>query len=248
MRIACITIIILKGINMKKIILFLILSSLSFSLIAGIKFTPIQLYLGNKGKQQRSATVVVESSGVDSVKIFELSAVKWEQNEKGEDVLVEEKNILFNPKIFELKPESKQIVRVGFSQPFSSQDLEKEQTWRVIFNEVTPVLDDEAINFQFNFSLPLFVGKQDKTNLDVKLRTENNNMLVDVKNMSKSHAQITDIKLVDSNNKDLIQKSFNRYLLIGQKYTFDLGVMNNKHNDRIKVKIKTDKDGDLLEY
>ena len=55
------------------------------------------------------------------------------------------------------------------------------------------------------------MGKQDKTNLDVKLRSENNSMLVDVKNMSKSHAQITDIKLVDSNNKDLMQKSFNRY-------------------------------------
>lgn len=245
---ACTTIIIIKGINMRKIVLFLVLSSLSFSLFAGIKFTPIQLYLGDKGKPQRSTTVVVESSGFDRAKIFELSAVKWDKNEKGEDILVDEKNILFNPKIFELKPESKQIVRVGFSQPFTKEELEKEKTWRVIFNEVTPISEGEAINFQFNFSLPLFVGKQDKTNLDVKLRSENNSMLVDVKNMSKSHAQITDIKLVDSNNKDLMQKSFNRYLLTGQKYTFDMGMVKNKQNDKIKVKIKTDKDGDLLEY
>lgn len=33
---------------MRKIVLFLVLSSLSFSLFAGIKFTPIQLYLGDK--------------------------------------------------------------------------------------------------------------------------------------------------------------------------------------------------------
>lgn len=248
MQMACTTIINNKGINMHKIVLFLILSSLTCPLFAGIKFTPIQLYLGNKSKQQRSATVVVESSDVSRAKIFELSAVKWEQNEKGEDILVEEKNILFNPKIFELKPESKQIVRVGFIQPFSNQDLEKEQTWRVIFNEVTPITEDEAINFQFNFSLPLFVGKQDKTNLDVKLKSENNNMIVDVKNLAKSHAQITNIKLVDSNNKELVQRNVNRYLLIGQKYTFDLGTVNHKQNEKIKVKIKTDKDGDLLEY
>lgn len=136
----------------------------------------------------------------------------------------------------------------GLVNPLRRKSWEKEKTWRVIFNEVTPVSEDEAINFQFNFSLPLFVGKQDKTNLDVKLRSENNSMLVDVKNMSKSHAQITDIKLVDSNNKDLMQKSFNRYLLTGQKYTFDMGMVKNKQNDKIKVKIKTDKDGDLLEY
>ena len=78
------------------------------------------------------------------------------------------------------------------------------------------------------------MGKQDKTNLDVKLRSENNSMLVDVKNMSKSHAQITDIKLVDSNNKDLMQKSFNRYWLTGQKYTFDMGMVKNKQNDKLQ--------------
>ncbi|WP_171284961.1 molecular chaperone [Acinetobacter sp. ACNIH2] len=233
---------------MRKIILFLILSSLSNILFAGIKFTPVQLYLGDKHKQQRSTTVIVESSDFDRSKIFELSAVKWSQNEKGEDVLEEEKNILFNPKIFELKPESKQIVRVGFSQPFTANELDREKTWRVIFNEVTPVADDEAINFQFNFSLPLFVGKQDKTNLDVKLKTINNNMMVDIQNIAKSHVQITDIRLVDSQNKELLQKSFNRYLLVGQKYTFDLGELSKKPNDKIKVKIKTDKDGDLLEY
>ncbi|WP_448761423.1 fimbrial biogenesis chaperone [Acinetobacter tandoii] len=233
---------------MRKIILFLILSSLSNFLFAGIKFTPVQLYLGDKNKQQRSTTVIVESSDFDRSKIFELSAVKWSQNEKGDDVLEEEKNILFNPKIFELKPESKQIVRVGFSQPFTATELDREKTWRVIFNEVTPVADDEAINFQFNFSLPLFVGKQDKTNLDVKLKTINNNMMVDIQNIAKSHVQITDIRLVDSQNKELLQKSFNRYLLVGQKYTFDLGELSKKPNDKIKVKIKTDKDGDLLEY
>ena len=233
---------------MRKIILFLILSSLSNILFAGIKFTPVQLYLGDKNKQQRSTTVIVESSDFDRSKIFELSAVKWSQNEKGEDVLEEEKNLLFNPKIFELKPESKQIVRVGFSQPFTANELDREKTWRVIFNEVTPVADDEAINFQFNFSLPLFVGKQDKTNLDVNLKTINNNMMVDIQNIAKSHVQITDIRLVDSQNKELLQKSFNRYLLVGQKYTFDLGELSKKPNDKIKVKIKTDKDGDLLEY
>ena len=124
---------------MQKIILAIIISCISGTIFAGIKFTPIQLYLGDKGRQ-RSTTVVVESTGFTKSKIFEISALNWSQNEKGEDVLVEDKTLMFNPKVFELKPESKQIVRVGFAQQFAPSELEKEKTCRVIFNEVTPVL------------------------------------------------------------------------------------------------------------
>ena len=232
---------------MQKIILAIIISCISGTIFAGIKFTPIQLYLGDKGRQ-RSTTVVVESTGFTKSKIFEISALNWSQNEKGEDVLVEDKTLMFNPKVFELKPESKQIVRVGFAQQFAPSELEKEKTWRVIFNEVTPVADDESINFQFKFSLPLFVGKQYKTDLGVQLKTDNNVAKVDVINKANSHVQITDIKLFDKKDKEILSKSFNSYLLAGHEYSFDLGAVNIKDKSNVKVKIKTDKDGDLLEY
>ncbi|TCB78886.1 molecular chaperone [Acinetobacter sp. ANC 4173] len=233
---------------MKKIILFLIMSALSFSLFAGIKFTPIQLYLGDKNKQQRSTTVIVESSDFSQSKIFELSASTWTQNEKGEDVLLEEKNILFNPKIFELKPNSKQIVRIGFIQSASGIATDKEKAWRIIFNEVTPITDPQAMNIQFKFSLPLFVGQQDKNNLKVDLKKMNNKFILDLENNSKSHVQLNEVELIDANNKELVKKSLNKYLLSGSKYQLDLGVVNNGSNEKIKVRIKTDKDGDFLEY
>jgi fimbrial chaperone protein len=233
---------------MKKIILLLIMSALSFPLFAGIKFTPIQLYLGDKNKQQRSTTVIVESSGFSQSKIFELSASTWTQNEKGEDVLLEEKNILFNPKIFELKPNSKQIVRVGFIQSASGIATDKEKAWRIIFNEVTPITDPQAMNIQFKFSLPLFVGQQDKNNLKVDLKKINNKFILDLENNSKSHVQLNEVELIGANNKELVKKGINKYLLSGGKYQLDLGAVNSSLNEKIKVRIKTDKDGDFLEY
>ncbi len=68
---------------------------------------------------------------------------------KGEDVLVEDRTLLFNPKTFELEPESKQIVRIGFSQP--PENLEKQQSWRVVFKEVTPVAEESRLTFYLIF-------------------------------------------------------------------------------------------------
>ena len=115
---------------------------------AGIQFSPIQMYLKDPTRQ-KSTTVVVESTGLSTSKLFEVLAFKWSQDNKGEDILIEDESILFNPKIFELKPESKQLVRVGFTQP---PVLATEGTWRVIFKEVTPVAENTAINFLFNLS------------------------------------------------------------------------------------------------
>src|SRR5690606_36227335 len=122
-----------------KLIGLLIMLLYSASLSAGIKFNPIQLHIQDF-KRQKSTTVNIESTGLSTSKIYEINAFKWQQDEKGEDVLIEDKTLLFNPKTFELKPESKQIVRIGFSQPPS--DLEKQQSWRVVFKEVTPIQDE----------------------------------------------------------------------------------------------------------
>ena len=179
---------------MKKIIGFCGLLLWSFSVSAGIKFNPIQLYIQDSTRQ-RSTTVSVESTGLKKSRIFEISAVKWKQNQQGEDILEEDKTLLFNPKTFELKPESKQIVRVGFSQPLAN--INQEQTWRIIFKEVTPIEDDSSINFLFNFSLPLFAGKQVNPKLNLKLEKLDNQAYLNIDNVAKSHIKIIEILVID---------------------------------------------------
>ena len=228
---------------MKKIIGFCGLLLWSLSVSAGIKFNPIQLYIQDSTRQ-RSTTVSVESTGLKKSRIFEISAVKWKQNQQGEDILEEDKTLLFNPKTFELKPESKQIVRVGFSQPLAN--INQEQTWRIIFKEVTPIEDDSSINFLFNFSLPLFAGKQVNPKLNLKLEKLDNQAYLNIDNVAKSHIKIVEILVTDNKNKEILKKKLGQYVLGGNRIKLELGEIAN--NNELKIKIKTDKDEKYLEY
>lgn len=228
---------------MKKIIGFCGLLLWSLSVSAGIKFNPIQLYIQDSTRQ-RSTTVSVESTGLKKSRIFEISAVKWKQNQQGEDILEEDKTLLFNPKTFELKPESKQIVRVGFSQPLAN--MNQEQTWRIIFKEVTPIEDDSSINFLFNFSLPLFAGKQVNPKLNLKLEKLDNQAYLNIDNVAKSHIKIVEILVTDNKDKEILKKKLGQYVLGGNRIKLELGEITN--NNELKIKIKTDKDEKYLEY
>ncbi|MEZ2901394.1 fimbrial biogenesis chaperone [Acinetobacter terrestris] len=228
---------------MKKIIGFCGLLLWSLSVSAGIKFNPIQLYIQDSTRQ-RSTTVSVESTGLKKSRIFEISAVKWKQNQQGEDILEEDKTLLFNPKTFELKPESKQIVRVGFSQPLAN--MNQEQTWRIIFKEVTPIEDDSSINFLFNFSLPLFAGKQVNPKLNLKLEKLDNQAYLNIDNVAKSHIKIIEILVTDNKDKEILKKKLGQYVLGGNRIKLELGEITN--NNELKIKIKTDKDEKYLEY
>lgn len=216
---------------------------LSLSVSAGIKFNPIQLFIQDSTRQ-RSTTVSIESTGLAKSRIFEISAAKWKQNQKGEDILEEDKTLLFNPKTFELKPESKQIVRIGFSQPLTN--MNQEQTWRIIFKEVTPVEDDSSINFLFNFSLPLFAGKQATPKLDLKLEKLDNQAYLNIDNLAKSHIKIVEILVTDNKDKEILKKKLGQYVLGGNQIKLELGEITN--NNELKIKIKTDKDEKYLEY
>ena len=56
-----------------------IILACSQTIYAGLKITPIQLYISDI-KKQRSATVTLGYKESDQPKIFEVSAVKWAQN------------------------------------------------------------------------------------------------------------------------------------------------------------------------
>lgn len=225
---------------MKKILSILLMGLYSLPAFAGLDFDPIQLYL-KENSRQRSATITMSSSDVPQEKIFEMSAVQWSQNEKGEDVYVPDNNILINPKNFVIKPNSKQVIRIGFAQTLSADELKAEKTWRVIFKEVTPVVEQTGMTFLFNVSVPFFVGKQEKADLAIQSKQVNKKIVINIKNNANSHIQISKLELVDANKKEVAVKSEMKYLLKGQNHDFDLGLLNIGDLTKYKLMIYTDK-------
>lgn len=233
--------------NFALMTLLLIFSNISF---AGLQISPIQLYLDEK-MNQRSVTVVMESKDIKTEKIFEMSAVKWTQNENGVDQYEGvDDNLIINPKNFVILPEKKQIVRVGFTQPIRAMNLTDEQAYRINFKEIAPVVKASNMNFLFNISLPLFLGKQDNLNIKVSTQYSNNNLSLNIKNNAQSHVQILKINIVDQHGKTVLENQEMKYLLKGSSWIFNLGQVNLNDLKRYKAIIETDKmkNGIPLEY
>lgn len=214
---------------------------------AGLSISPIQLYITDKARQ-RSVTVTMDSAGMEGTKTFEATAVKWSQNEKGEDVFEPDPNIIINPKNFIIAPDSKQAIRVGFNQPLAGITNNAEKTWRIIFQEVAPPADTDSVTFLFNISVPLFVGRLNPVNLQVAPKTLNNDLVVNIKNNAPSHVQILKLTLVDSSKNEVANLSQMKYLLPNTAQDFNFEQVNIHHLNQYKLLVLTDKQDQPYEY
>ena len=224
------------------IILFLVGLQMTW---AGLSVGPIKLYIDKK--QQRSTIVTLTSSEIPDAKIFEASAVKWTQNEKGEDILEPATDIIINPKNFVIKPDSSQVVRVGFrTQPNVDG---AEDTWRLVFHEVKPVNRDvDSLDFLWNISVPLFVGKQLPVNLKITPAINSGTTVLNILNDANSHVQINKISIIDENKKEIASNNQMKYLLAKKSFQFDFGNMSIKDWHKYKLLITTDKQENPLEF
>lgn len=216
----------------------------SQTIYAGLKITPIQLYISDI-KKQRSATVTLDYKESDQPKIFEVSAVKWAQNAEGEDVLEPDTSVVINPKNFVLQPNSKQIVRVGFTQ---MQPPKKEETWRIIFNEIAPTVKESKVNFLFNISMPLFVGIQEKVKLNFNPIYNGSQLSLNVKNDTNTHVQIKKITILDDNKKEIAVTTEMKYLLNNQQQNFNFGEIKLGDFHKYKLIIETDRSELPMEF
>lgn len=235
-----------------------LIKALSFSLIvgllntaafAGISISPIQLYLTDKSKQ-RSATFTLESKGDDeSPRVFEAQAVKWTQSPTGEDIYSPVSNIIINPKNFILKPNSKQMVRVGFTQSVESMNLAQEEAWRIIYTELPQVTnDDSKIALLLSINVPFFVGKQEPAYLKFISTKQNGRTVINVENLAKSHIQIQRLYVMDKNKNVVAESSDMKYLLANGKNRYDIGNVTLNGASNYKVVVETDKGDTPLEF
>ena len=222
---------------------------ISTQLFAGISISPIQLYLTDKSKQ-RSATFTLESKGDDeSPRIFEVQAVKWTQSATGEDIYSPVSNIIINPKNFILKPNSKQMVRVGFTQSVESMNLAQEEAWRIIYTELPQVTnDDSKIALLLSINVPFFVGKQEPAYLKFIATKQNGRTIINVENLAKSHIQIQKLFVMDKNKKVVAESSDMKYLLALGKNHYDIGNVTLNGANNYKVVVETDKGDAALEF
>lgn len=223
---------------MKKIIPFLVaLISCAPMVHAGVSVSPVQLYILDAGRQ-KSTTLTLESVDETEKRIFEVKAYVWTQDENGKNVLTPDDTIIMNPKNFILQPKKQQTIRIGFKRPIASVlEGNQEGTWRVVVDEIPQPAKEISVNFLVNFSLPLFVGKQDP--LDVKFKVENGHLRV--MNNANSHVQITALKIVDANKKEIFKSDAMSYILAKKSLLYDLNNIKLNASQNYYIQLSSDK-------
>ncbi|MDM1324960.1 MULTISPECIES: fimbrial biogenesis chaperone [Acinetobacter] len=229
---------------MRKIAKLFIISFFSMTGVkADVAIDPVQMYILNDTKQ-KTTTLTLESINEAEKKIFEIKAFKWDQNNKGEDVLEKDNTLIINPRNFILKPNGKQVIRVGFNRPIASVlDGREEGAWRIIIEELPQPVKESSITFLMNFNLPLFIGKQD--NLKLNFNIENDKLVV--KNKAKSHVQISKLQILDSNKKEVFTSNNMKYALEDKNIFYELGGVKINNPQNYFVKLMTDKSNDEVE-
>lgn len=229
---------------MKKIIVFFVSSICYISgTQAGVSVDPVQMYILNKGKQ-KTTTVTFESKDELEKKIFEIKAFKWTQKDNGENVLEPDNSLIINPKNFILQPGGKQTIRVGFNRPLESVlEGQQEGTWRIMIDEIPQAVKESSVNFLMSFNLPLFVGKQE--DIQLKFNIANNKLVAT--NLANSHIQISNLKIVDANKKDVFTSDTMNYLLAKKTMSYDLNTTKITNPNKYYVQIFTDKNDKMVE-
>ena len=107
-----------------------IASLMTAAAYADVAIYPVKMQI-NGDNRQRTTTINLQSSTDEIPKNYEVHVYKWTQDSNGNDILTPDNQLVISPASFVLEPNSKQTIRMGFKQPISEMNLQKEEAWRI---------------------------------------------------------------------------------------------------------------------
>ena len=194
------------------------------ALAGSFKAVPIKLFL-DAGTQ--TTTLTVTNQGGEKVTV-QLDAKQWSQDETGQDVYTDTRDIVFFPKIADIGKGEKRIVRVGYQ---GAKDPRREKTYRLFLQELPVTKPGEmALKFALRFGIPIFVKPRVEVSqwgLDDKLELAQESLKLKVKNTGSTHLMVGKIRAsgVDESGAEVFSKEkAGWYALAGATKTFVLAV------------------------
>jgi fimbrial chaperone protein len=182
----------------------------------------------------KSGVFSVINSGSDKID-FQVSVKDWSQDEKGKDVYLDTKEIVFFPTVMTVEANSQRAIRIGVKAPPST----KEKTYRLFVEEIpTPkkTTDVESkkniragLTIAFRFSVPIFVKPlrpQESYILD-KIEMSKGAVKAIVKNTGNVHVKLRAVKFSGkaAGGKELFSKEVaGWYILNGLLLPYEAAV------------------------
>ena len=166
------------------------------------------------GLDSRNGALTVTND--DAVKInFQMQLKSWTQDENGNDVYQESKDLIFFPRLMSLEPKTSRVIRV--SAPGVPGTVEK--TYRLFIEELPDLAAAKdagtQIAVRFRFAVPVFVIPIAASKQGEILSTDqhDNAVVFKLKNTGNTHFKIESISL-RANDQDA-EEIIGGYVLAG---------------------------------
>ncbi|GMR04573.1 MAG: fimbria/pilus periplasmic chaperone [Thermodesulfobacteriota bacterium] len=195
--------------------LILLLASVSFS--ADFTVSPIKVYF--KGTARTSA-VTIKNNSSDPITL-QVSVVSWNQDETGEDQYTPTDEIIAFPRIFKLKREEEQLIRIG--SKVTPGPIEK--TYRIYVSEIpqpqSKLEDGTVLRTLMRVGIPIFVEPVTRENSGKieDLSLEKGRLLFSVANTGNRHFIMRTVKVEgkDASGKVVFTRELAGRYLHGKK-------------------------------
>lgn len=180
----------------------------------------------------KSGVFSVINNGSEKID-FQVSAKEWNQDEKGKDVYMETKEIVFFPKVMAVEGNSQRAIRIGLKTPPSA----REKTYRLFVEEIpvpkkTPDVKLEGKKIQagvtiaFRFAMPIFVKplKPQESYVFDKIDMSKGSIKAIIKNTGNVHIKLSAVKFSgkDAEGKEIFSKEVaGWYILNGLSFSYE---------------------------
>ena len=222
----------------------LIMSLPYISLAGSFHITPTK---GELSEDSKYIVFEVKNTS-ENISSIQVQAMSWEiQN--GEDIVKPTKNIIATPVIVNIKPNTKQIIRVGLNR---NPDKEEELFYKLIIKEIPRLkkseLNEAQITVEFSIPIILKANENTKTKLNIKAEIlPNETLSLEIENQGKKHEIL---KSVVIKNKDIeVKEIFKQYVYFRpkEKHLINLKI-NNLKNIENKLKIIVETENGNIEF
>jgi fimbrial chaperone protein len=223
------------------------------AIAADFQIQPTTMDLGGSVK---SGVFSVINNGNDKID-FQVSAKEWNQDEKGKDVYLDTKEIVFFPKVMSVEANSQRAIRVGLKTPPSS----KEKTYRLFVEEIptpkkTPDVKLEGkiqagLTIAFRFAMPIFVKPlrpQESYVLD-KIEMSKSAVKAIVKNTGNVHVKLRAVTFSGkaADGKELFSKEVaGWYILNGLSFSYEAAVPKEICGQLAKIEVSAQTENDNI--
>ena len=226
------------------LVFFLLLAGALATSAEGAKWhvSPIRLELG---RQAKSGSVTVTNDTDEPMQV-QMTAMEWTQDGKGKDRYEETQDLVFFPKIMELKGKEARVIRAGIRVPAAKT----EKTYRLFIQEIPLPGKPRGTNvaIAIRFGLPIFVRpvREEEKGEIGPTGLERGTVRTEVHNRGNVHFAIRSVvvKGIDPGGEPVFEKELNGwYLLAGASRSYSLEIPGDecKRVATFEVSVKTDR-------